>query len=473
MFQRKTTSWLKHWDFILLDIVCLELCFVIFSCIRNRWDLFVDSPTYRGLFCVLLFIDLAVCLFAETYKNVLKRGSLVEFTKTVSHTFLVFSITLIYLFMVQLTFEVSRLVLGFTFVVYLLLSYGVRVFWKSHLIKVFSQNALKSNRSLLIVATSDTLKNVEEDILLRNNERYYISGICVLDKDMIGQKIGECTVVCSKEHLLDYSLTHWVDEVLFCLHDYENTSALIHSFMEMGITVHLSLANFEMMYGKNTRFSKFGGTYVMTTSMSMATPQQVFYKRCLDLAGAIVGCLLTVILILVIGPIIYIKSPGPIFYKQVRVGKGGKKFNMYKFRSMVMNADELKKDLMKNNQMDGLMFKMENDPRIIPGIGHFIRKTSLDEFPQFFNVLRGEMSLVGTRPPTVDEWEKYHLHHRSRLAIKPGITGLWQTSGRNTVTDFEDVVKLDTEYIINWTFSMDIKILFKTIQVVFKREGSM
>ena len=123
---------------------------------------------------------------------------------------------------------------------------------------------------------------------------------------------------------------------------------------------------------------------------------------------------------------------------------------------------------------------MENDPRVIgsekgpgKGIGNFIRKTSLDEFPQFFNVLKGDMSLIGTRPPTVDEWEKYELHHRARLAIKPGLTGMWQVSGRSDITDFEEVVRLDKEYITNWNIGLDIKILFKTILVVFKKDGSM
>ena len=146
---------------------------------------------------------------------------------------------------------------------------------------------------------------------------------------------------------------------------------------------------------------------------------------------------------------------------------------MYKFRSMVTNADELKKELMKDNRYkDGMMFKIKNDPRIIPGIGNFIRKTSLDEFPQFFNVVKGDMSLVGTRPPTVDEWVKYKLEHRIRMIIKPGITGMWQVNGRSKVTDFDKVIEYDTKYINNWSLGLDIYILFKTIYVLLfvKRE---
>ena len=150
-----------------------------------------------------------------------------------------------------------------------------------------------------------------------------------------------------------------------------------------------------------------------------------------------------------------------------------------------MDAEERKAELMAQNKMsDSRMFKLDFDPRVIgnkilpdgrhkTGVGEFIRKTSLDEFPQFWNVLKGDMSLVGTRPPTVDEWEKYDLHHRRRLAAKPGLTGMWQVSGRSDITDFEEVVRLDTEYISNWNFGLDIKILLQTVKIVLKKEGSV
>ena len=160
----------------------------------------------------------------------------------------------------------------------------------------------------------------------------------------------------------------------------------------------------------------------------------------MDVIGGVVGCGLTAILFMVIGPIIYLQSPGPVFFSQERIGQNGKRFRMYKFRSMYLDAEEKKKDLLEKNQVkDGMMFKIENDPRIIggeKGIGGFIRRFSLDEFPQFLNVLKGDMSLIGSRPPTVDEWMKYKRHHRIRLATKPGITGLWQISGRSKINDF-------------------------------------
>lgn len=203
------------------------------------------------------------------------------------------------------------------------------------------------------------------------------------------------------------------------------------------------------------------------------------------MAGGAVGSLLTVGLTVILGPMIYAASPGPIFFKQLRIGENGRRFYIYKFRSMYMDAEKRKKEVAAaEGQQDHLMFKMEHDPRIIgqvqrpdgtwkKGIGGWIRDLSLDEFPQFFNVLKGDMSLVGTRPPTLDEWERYEPYHRGRMSTKPGITGLWQVSGRSKIRDFNQVVQLDREYIENWSLRRDINILLRTVWVVLTRKGAM
>ena len=176
-----------------------------------------------------------------------------------------------------------------------------------------------------------------------------------------------------------------------------------------------------------------------------------------------------VMLITVISIIIDDPKGGPVF-SQIRVGKNGKEFKMYKFRSMVVDAEDRLKELLEENEMDGPVFKIADDPRITR-VGKFIRKTSIDELPQFINVLKGDMSLVGTRPPTVNEFKQYEGHHKRRLSMKPGLTGMWQAYGRNTVQDFEDVVKMDLEYIDNWSIGLDFKIIFKTILTVFTVGG--
>jgi lipopolysaccharide/colanic/teichoic acid biosynthesis glycosyltransferase len=166
-----------------------------------------------------------------------------------------------------------------------------------------------------------------------------------------------------------------------------------------------------------------------------------------------------------------VSDPGPLFYSQTRCGLHGRKFRIWKFRSMVVGADKMKHLVENQVNSDGRFFKNENDPRITR-LGRFLRKTSLDEFPQFLNVLKGEMSLVGTRPPSLDEVERYDTHHWARLNVKPGITGEWQVKGRSSVKEFEDVVKLDVAYQQKWSFWYDLSLLAKTVQVVLKKEGA-
>jgi exopolysaccharide biosynthesis polyprenyl glycosylphosphotransferase len=197
----------------------------------------------------------------------------------------------------------------------------------------------------------------------------------------------------------------------------------------------------------------------------------MFAKRMLDIVGSLVGMVLLAIATIFVAPAIKLESPGPVFFGQTRIGKNGRRFTFYKFRSMYQDAEERKKELMAQNEVNGLMFKMKDDPRITK-VGKFIRKTSIDELPQFWNVLRGDMSLVGTRPPTVDEFERYEAKHKGRLSMTPGLTGLWQISGRSDIMDFDDVVKLDMQYIDHWSILKDIKILISTVYVVIVGKGS-
>lgn len=195
------------------------------------------------------------------------------------------------------------------------------------------------------------------------------------------------------------------------------------------------------------------------------------WKRAVDIIGALVGLAITALLFIPIAIAIQIDNPGPILYSQIRCGVQGQTFRIWKFRSMVNNADALKQKLSSQNQASGHIFKMKNDPRITR-VGRVLRKTSLDEFPQFLNVLMGEMSLVGTRPPSLDEVAKYDRHHWQRLSVKPGITGEWQANGRSSVTDFEDIVQMDLAYQAKWSVVYDLYLLFRTVWVVFNKEGA-
>ncbi|NET01314.1 MAG: sugar transferase [Sphaerospermopsis sp. SIO1G2] len=192
-------------------------------------------------------------------------------------------------------------------------------------------------------------------------------------------------------------------------------------------------------------------------------------KRLIDILGSIVGLFITLIVLVPIAVATLIIDPGPIFYSQIRCGLNGRNFRIWKFRSMVVNADKIKHQV--DNQAKGHIFKSTHDPRIT-SLGRFLRRSSLDELPQFWNVLMGDMSIVGTRPPTTDEVAKYESHHWERLQVKPGITGEWQTHGRSTVTDFETIVKMDLEYQRKWSIGYDLQLIFKTIAVVLNRKGA-
>jgi anti-anti-sigma factor len=191
-------------------------------------------------------------------------------------------------------------------------------------------------------------------------------------------------------------------------------------------------------------------------------------KRLIDIVGALVGLGITAILFIPIALAITINDPGPIFFGQIRCGWIGKRFRIWKFRSMCVNAEALKAQI--KNQASGAIFKNDNDPRITR-VGRFLRKSSLDELPQFWNVLKGEMSLVGTRPPTPDEVDHYEVPQWQRLDVKPGMTGEWQVNGRSSVRDFEDVIRLDLKYQENWSLMYDLKLIFKTIAIVFNKNS--
>ncbi|MBM7641769.1 sugar transferase [Streptococcus loxodontisalivarius] len=245
-------------------------------------------------------------------------------------------------------------------------------------------------------------------------------------------------------------------------------------FVMMGVPVSVAMNSGEGndVFFKSNFIQDLGDYTVLTSSLNASNYRNLFIKRAIDIVAALFGLLLTGLVALCIYPIVQKQSKGPLMFKQKRVGKNGKVFDIYKFRSMYLDAEERKKELMAQNELTSdHMFKMENDPRIFP-FGQKIRDWSIDELPQFINVLKGDMSLVGTRPPTLDEYHKYELHHFKRLAMKPGITGMWQVSGRSNITDFEQVVSLDMSYIQNWSVWLDMKIILKTFAVVLKRDGS-
>jgi len=476
MYQKNPSSIIKHIDFMILDLVCFLLSLWLAYCLRlNDLEIW-ESQIYRSLLIIIALVHICVAIFDSAYKNILRRGYLKELIAVIKHIVIVVTVMVVLMFFLKTLDALSRMVVAYTAVISLVLLWVERTIWK----KFIHHRLAKNPRYLLLVTDQSGAERILNQFQGQMLD-FQVKGIVLVGtNNETVDSIQGIPVVASVETLTQYLLKTVVDEILFSVPKKEDIPQdLIRECSLMGITIHLEIMSSDEL--ARARYEEdIAGLSVMTSYLKLITAGQAFVKRFIDIIGSIVGLVFTGILFLFVAPAIYISDPGPVFFSQERVGKNGRIFKLYKFRSMYQDAEERKAELMEKNEMKGLMFKMENDPRIIgsgpdgtrKGIGAFIRSTSIDEFPQFWNVLKGDMSLVGTRPPTVGEVSEYNTYHKARLAIKPGITGLWQVSGRSDIDDFEEVVRLDIKYIQEWSISLDVKILFKTIIVIFKRKGS-
>ncbi len=323
-------------------------------------------------------------------------------------------------------------------------------------------------RQILLVGERDRGKVVAEALERQLSWGHKLLGRVVVEGDKTSPE-----VLGTLRDLPEILKRFPIDEVVFAVRGGKeiNLPQYVDLCRKMGVDVRILPASWSPR-GARLQVETVQGIPFLVLRTTPFNAAGLLYKRLLDIVGGFVGTLLFLLMYPFVGLAIKLDSPGPVLFKQKRVGQHGRIFTLYKFRTMYVDAEERKRELMKKNIMKGPMFKLEDDPRITR-VGRFLRKTSLDEFPQFWNVLKGEMSLVGTRPPTPEEVEKYDLWHWRRISIKPGITGLWQISGRNKITDFDKVVELDCKYIENWRFTEDIKIILKTIVVVLQRKGAL
>lgn len=472
---------MKHLDFLMLDTICLHLAFILAYWIRHGTGCLPYTQELYGSLAVVMTIgEWAIAVLFDFMHNVRRRGWYVEMACTVKHAVLLFVVLIAYMFSLKSSADYSRIVIYLTLGFHIILGYTGRLLWKTAL---KHGGRREHARSMLLVTDKASAEKAVVQLQQGDDDSLQLTGVVLTDA--CAESVLGVPCVASIQDAAQYICREWVDEVLFCTEQsLPQTQKLLEQCLEMGVVIHEAL-RVQNSVGRKQFVERLGSFQVLTSSVNYATPLQSTLKRLIDIAGALVGLCATLLVILFVGPKIYRESPGPIFFRQERVGKNGKRFRMIKLRSMYLDAEERKQALMDQNRVaDGMMFKLDFDPRIIgnrilpdgtrkTGVGDFIRRTSLDEFPQFWNVLKGDMSLVGTRPPTVDEWEKYDLHHRARLAMKPGITGLWQVSGRSEITNFEEVVKLDTEYIYNWSMGMDFRIMIRTVQAILKKDGAM
>lgn len=454
-----------------VDLLSIVIAYILAVILRfGVGDLEVRKVMhYMICFCFMLFCAV-FGLFMDWNRDFSKRGYLVELSMVIRNNVIMFVAVGCFLFLIKQAEFFSRLLFGYFAIFNVLLTYILHVIVKK-LMRKYLHSENGRVRVMLVLEQEKLLETVAE---IRENLQinYDISAIAVLDMEKVEGECEGIPIVANKDNLMEEAKQLPLDEV-FIKVEKESTAALrdiIRSFESMGILCHYSIDIIEW-HSKESSVGKFGGHTVVTYSLYSVDYRRILIKRLIDIVGGIIGLLITAAMTPFVAIAIKLDSKGPVFFSQIRIGKNGRRFKIYKFRSMYIDAEARKKELMDKNEMKGLMFKIEDDPRITK-VGKFIRKTSIDELPQFYNILKGDMSLVGTRPPTEDEFKQYSLYYRRRLCMTPGLTGMWQVSGRSDIEDFEEVVKLDLEYIDNWSLGLDIKILFKTVWVIFTGRGS-
>lgn len=432
--------------------------------------------------CFLLLLAYILTFFTfDQSENIVNRTPVREVEIAVRFNFLLTLIDAACLALTKASMLHSRYFLVFVPVIDVFVMTGAHAALKKMLVR---SRYTKGIQSLVgVVTTQENASPILEELKKDWSKR--VTGLAILEAapEQLHTEIDGVKIEANFDNFMDWLRQAALDEVYLDVaqESEENMLPYLEEMESMGLTVHFHLPVLDRIEKaccdetSAVRISRelsrcAGGNVVTMGTVELKLRDQVL-KRTMDIVGGIVGCIISIPIIALVAIPLKLESPGPLIFKQRRVGRNGRVFYIHKLRSMYVDAEARKKELMAQNEMNGLMFKMEDDPRITR-VGRFIRRTSIDELPQFFDVVRGSMSLVGTRPPTLDEYRQYESHHKRRLSMKPGITGLWQVSGRSDIDDFEEVVKLDVQYIDNWSIWMDIYLLFRTVGVVFDRKGA-
>ncbi len=472
MYGKKKT--VENILILALDLICITVAlgFAFWRRYERVFGIWNDWDS-RWVLTLFLMIYTVLALLLDPYRHFFRRGAIEEFKQVLKSEVILYLTVLAALYLAHQSEELSRLVSAYFLLAYFFLVYGVRLGFRQLMLKGYRRSRY-SSRLLLVAGIADAESAISD--IMRYNEWFrQLVGVVLTDDPGLDFVAG-IPVVADGQTLLDYVAHHGVDEVFITGKGLTDTNRLVHWVKElgqMGVLVNVNISAFDIEYTGKKTLGRVGKYAVVAFARNIFSLRQMVLKRTLDILGSLVGMVLLGVATLFVAPAIKLDSPGPVFFRQTRVGKNGREFTFYKFRSMYVDAEEKKRELESagQNEVEGPMFKMENDPRITP-VGKFLRKTSVDELPQFWNVLKGDMSLVGTRPPTVDEFRQYEAKHRCRLSMTPGLTGLWQVSGRSDIKAFDEVVRLDMEYIDNWSIWKDIWILLLTVKVVATGRGS-
>lgn len=461
---------LERYGLWIADLTSIIISFLTATYIRfgNYKDM-EDKEIHFQVCLLFLFLCTVYSFFLDWNRNALKRNKWKEIPVVIQYNMMLLLIAEVIMVFMKWADAFSRLVtvyfIGMNTVLTLLLHY---VFKKIVRIKISSD---KSAIKVMIITQPDLMSQTITRLKDELDMSYQMVSI-----GCMGEKQGESFFmgipIVWRDDIIKSATTMALDEVFFDIPNVPHwqVEELLHNFSEMGVDCHYNLEHYGLR-GEKGKIEAFADYTVVTYTRFHNNYKGMLVKRCIDMIGGVVGLFITGIVYPFIALAIKLDSPGPVLFSQTRIGRNGRRFKIYKFRSMYMDAEDRKKELEQQNEMQGLMFKMENDPRITK-VGKFIRKTSIDEFPQFYNVLKGDMSLVGTRPPTEDEFTRYDQYYRRRISMTPGLTGMWQVSGRSEVENFDDVVKYDLQYIDNWSLLLDFKILLQTVKVVFTGKGS-
>lgn len=464
---------IRRMTYLMTDLLCLVIASlvanILYAQILGR-KLNINTLENFGFLCISTLVLMMMFLFLSIYDNTIEEEGMLTI-KVIFKMIVAYggvSTLLIGAGLFYLHVPLSRLYIGIFILVVMFLQLINRLIMRMTQFK----DSVKSEavRNILVVGQSQKGSEYIEEIEKHGYLNFNIVGYLNIKKvnpySHLPPHLGDIS------NMVDIVTDYVIDEIAVArpLSYDSRLEEVLKQCQSMGVTVTM-LLDVKCEETSKAHVAMIGHIPVLKFHTVSLNESQIFAKRILDVVGACAGMVIFGFAFLIVGPLIKLETPGPVIFKQDRVGKNGRVFKVWKFRSMGVDAESRKAALMTNNEMTGHMFKMTNDPRITK-IGDFIRKTSIDELPQFYNVLKGDMSLVGTRPPTVNEVKDYEQHHRRRISITPGITGNWQVSGRSDIEDFEEVVRLDSEYIEHWSVWSDIRILFKTVWVVIAGRGS-
>lgn len=467
---------LKLWDLAITMLAFVCAYFVKKYLLPDGFRGLVQQPNYYGvlvLITIIWFLMFDFYWLNATYKKDTFNQILKASLKSIILSMGVL-IAALYILKIE---NISRLLLGIFFglnVLYIGVSkYCIYSFLKKY--RTSDQN----HKNILIIGSKERAKDVINDILLNRELGYRIVGCLDIEDTAIGQEVVEKIQVLDTIQNLRTVLTeNVVDELIFSipLKQIQRVDHYISTAEEMGVQVRIfpDWQLHALQYSPKVaslEYEQFLNVPTLVLNTTTRNKNGLFLKNLIDHFYAFFSLVFLSPLLLVIGISIRFSSKGPILFKQERVGLNGRRFGCYKFRTMVSNAEELKAKLITQNESDGPVFKIKKDPRVIPFIGTFLRKTSLDELPQLLNVLKGEMSLIGPRPPVPQEVSQYKPWELRRLSMKPGITCIWQIKPNRNDISFPNWMKLDLQYIDNWSLLLDVKIFFNTIKVMVLGAG--